>query len=134
MLFQNISKRKLKEYMISFGTDDERKRRPPRYITQLSIWSGGLGIIDMSTQSNSRKIIWIERLLNSTTALWKNLMLYRLNLILNSNLGLPLFRQIEILRSNRHENLQKRNNEDLFIQLVNAGLHFTNKKFPTPCL
>ena len=58
-------------------------------------------------------------------------MLYRLNLILNSNLGPPLFRQIEILRSNRHKNLQKQNSEDLFVQLVNAWLHFTNNKFPT---
>ena len=47
-------------------------------------------------------------------------MLYRLNLILNSNQGLALFRQKQILRSNRHKNLQKQNNEDLFIQLLNS--------------
>ena len=59
-------------------------------------------------------------------------MLYRLNLILNSNQGLALFRQKPIVRSNRHENLQKRNNEDFFIQLLNAWLYFTNNNFPTP--
>ena len=50
----------------------------------------------------------------------------RLNLILNSNEGLTLFRQKQILRSNTHENLQKQNNEYFFIQLLNAWLHFTS--------
>ena len=59
-------------------------------------------------------------------------MLYRLNLILNSNQGLALFRQNQILRPIRHKNLQKHNNEDFFIELLNAWLHFTNNKFPTP--
>ena len=35
---------------------EQRKIRPPRYITELSTWSGGLGIIDINTQSNSRKM------------------------------------------------------------------------------
>ena len=50
---------------------------------------------------------------------------------LNSDQGLALFRQKQILRSNRHKNLQKQNNEDFFIQLLNAWLHFTNSNFPT---
>ena len=50
---------------------------------------------------------------------------------LNSNQGVALFRQKQILRSNRHKNLQKQNNEDFFIQLLNAWLHFTNSNFPT---
>ena len=37
-----------------------------------------------------------------------------MNLILNSNQGLALFRQNRILQSTRHKNLQKHNNEDLF--------------------
>ena len=49
-------------------------------------------------------------------------MLYRLNLILNSNEDLARFRQKQILRCNRNKNLQKHNNEDLFIQLLNSIL------------
>ena len=59
-------------------------------------------------------------------------MLYRLNLILNSNQGLALFRQNQILRSIRHKNLQNHNNEDFFLQILNAWLSFTNNKFPIP--
>ena len=59
-------------------------------------------------------------------------MLHRLNidLILNSNQVLALFRQKQNLWYNRHKNLQQQNNEDFFIQLLNAWLHFTNNKFP----
>ena len=59
-------------------------------------------------------------------------MLYRLNLILNYNQGLALFRLNQILRSTRHKNLQNHNNEDFFIELRNAWLHFINNTFPTP--
>ena len=59
-------------------------------------------------------------------------MLYRLKLILNSNQGLPLFRQNQILRSIRHKNLQNHNNEDFFLHILNAWLFFTNNNFPTP--
>ena len=55
-------------------------------------WRGGLGISHKDTQLNSLKIKWIQRLLNLTNALWKDLILYRLNLILNSNQSLTLFR------------------------------------------
>ena len=34
--------------------------------------------------------------------------------------------------SNKDKHLQKQNNEDFFIQLFNAWLHFTNNEFPTP--
>ena len=40
--------------------------------------------------------------------------------------------QKQILRSNAHKNLQKRNNEDFFIQIRNAWLHFTNNDFLNP--
>ena len=58
-------------------------------------------------------------------------MLYQSNLILNSNLGLVLFRQKQMLRSNRHKNFQKQNSEDFFTQLLNAFLHFANNNVPT---
>ena len=72
---------------------------PPRHLAQLSIWRWALVILDTETQLNSPKIKWILRLLNPTNALWKDLMLYRLKLILNSNQGLVFFRQKQILRS-----------------------------------
>ena len=93
-----------------------------------------LDILDIDPQLNSLKIKLIQKLLNPTNALWKDLMMYWLNidLILNSNQSLALFRQKEILRYNWHKNLQKQNNEDFFIQLLNVWLHFTNNKFPAP--
>ena len=57
-------------------------------------------------------------------------MLYRLNFILNSNHGLTLFRQNQILQPIVHRNLQKYNIQDFFIQLLNAWLYFTNNDFP----
>ena len=53
-----------------------QKIHPHRYLIQLSIWKGGLGILDIDTQLNSLKIKWIKRLLHPTNALWKDLMLY----------------------------------------------------------
>ena len=111
---------------------DGKKIRPSRHLVQLPISKGGLGILDIDTQLNSLKLKWVQRLFHPTNALWKDLMLYRLNLLLHSNQGLALFRQNQIIRSIRHKNLQKHNNEDFFIELLNAWLHFTNSKFPTP--
>ena len=53
-----------------------QKLRPPRHLIQLSIWKGGLGILDIDTQLNSLKTKWIQRLLKPTKAFWKDLMLY----------------------------------------------------------
>ena len=63
-----------------------------------------------------------QRLLNSTNVLWKNLTLYQqLNLILNYYEGLALFiDKSESLRVLAIKNLQKKNNEDFFLQLHNA--------------
>ena len=52
-----------------------------------------IGILDIEAQLNSLKSKCIQRLLNITNVLWKDLMLYRLNLTLNSNQGLALFRK-----------------------------------------
>ena len=75
-------KRKWKEHTISSRTE---KIRLPKHLVKLPISRGGLGISDIDTQLNSLKLKWIQRLLNPTSVLWKVLMLYRLNLILNSN-------------------------------------------------
>ena len=52
---------------------------------------------------------------------WKDLILYRLNLILNSNQGLALLRQTQILRSTRHKKLQKQNNEIFSYSCLKLG-------------
>ena len=67
---------------IQFFPLEQEKKRPPRHLAQLSIWTIGLDILDIKTQLNSFKIKWIQKLLNPINALWKNLMLYQLNLIL----------------------------------------------------
>ena len=82
--------------------------RPPRHIAQLPIWKGRLGILNIDTQQKSLKIKWIQRLLNPTNAVWKDLILHRLTLILDSNQGLALFRQTQILRSTRHRKLKNK--------------------------
>ena len=107
------------------------KIQPPWHVVQLSILTSGLDILDIiETKLNSLKIKWIRRLLNPDNALWKNLMLYQVNLILNYILGLALFEQKQILRSNSHKHLQKQNNKDFFVQLLNVRLHFTKNNFP----
>ena len=111
-----------------------KKIWPFRRLIQLSISTSGLRLLDIETQLNSLKIKWIQRLLNPNNALWKNLMLYLFNIILNYNQGLALFRQKQVLRSNSHKYLQKQNNEDFFIRLLNAWLHFTNSSFPAPTI
>ena len=71
---------------------DQKKILLPRHFAQLSIWTIGLGISDIETKLKSLEIKWTQRLSNSTNALWKNLMLYQLNLILTYNQGLAVFR------------------------------------------
>ena len=81
----------------------------------------GLSILDIETQLNSLKIKWIQNLLNPTNALWKNLMLYQLNLLLNYNLIIKNWPFIDKNRSLDElvtNILQK--HEDLFIQLPNS--------------
>ena len=90
-----------KEYNISSRTG-KKYDLCPRRLVQLSISTSGLGILDMETQINSPKIKCIQRLLNPNNALWKHLMLYQLNFILNYNQGLALSRQKQILGSNSH--------------------------------
>ena len=50
-------------------------------------------MLDINTPLNSLKTKWIQRFLNPTNALWKYLMLYRLNLLLNSNQDLARFKR-----------------------------------------
>ena len=70
--------------------------------------------------------------ISPTSSLWKDFMLCRLDIILNSNQGLALLRQKQILRSNRNKHLQKQNNKYYFVQLPNAWLHFKINNFRAP--
>ena len=98
VLFQNIAKKNIRFLL------DQEKIRPLRNLAQLSIWINGLGILVIETQLNSLKIKWIQRLLNLTNALWKNVMVdHQLNLILNYNKGLALLRQKQIVRATIHK-------------------------------
>ena len=81
VLFQNIPKKNIRFPLEQVNT------KPPKHLAQLSIWTTGLGVLDITIQLNSLKMKWIQRLLNATNAIWKNLMLYQLNLILNYNQG-----------------------------------------------
>ena len=98
--------------------------RIPRNLAQLSIWISGPGVLDIDTLFNPLKTKWIQRFLNPTNALWKNLMLYQYNLILIYNQGLALFRQKQILRSTSYKHLQKHSNEDYFIRIVHSFATF----------
>ena len=87
----------------------------------LSISRCEQGVLVIGTKLNSVKIKWIQKLLNPTNAPWEiSCRMYQLNLILNSNQRLSFFREKQIHRSNRQKNFQKQNNEDFFIQLLNA--------------
>ena len=73
-------------------------QQPHKDLAQLSIWRGRLDILEIGTHWKSLKIKWIQRLLNPTNALRRDLVLYRLNLILNSSQSLALFRQKQIMK------------------------------------
>ena len=55
---------------------NRKKIQPPSHIAKLYIWSGGLGIFDTDAQLNYIKMKRIQRLINPTNAIWKDLMLY----------------------------------------------------------
>ena len=93
----------------------------------LSILKCGLGVIHIDTQLSSLKI---KGLFNPINALWKDLILHQLTLILNFNQDLALSRQIQILMSNRHKIFKNRTRKISFIKLLNAWLHLINNIIP----
>ena len=112
------------------GTEKKTTSQAPGPTLHLE-WVGQ-AFFDTYIELNSLKIKWSQSLLNPTNALWKDLILYRLNSVLNSNQGLPLFKQKQIVRSNRLQNFRKQNNEDFFIQLLIAWVHFINSTTSLP--
>ena len=102
---------------------NKKNIRPPRRPVQLSILTSGLRVLDKETQLKSLKIKLIQKLLKPNNVLRKNLMLHQMNLILNYNQDMALFRQKQILRYNIHKHLQNQGNEDFFIELLNVWRH-----------
>ena len=58
---------------------------------------------------------------------------YQMYLILNHIQYLALSKQNQILTYGGPKYLQKQNNEDFFVHLLNAWLHHTNNNFPHVC-
>ena len=97
----NILKWQLEEYTISSGTEKSMASQVSSSVLHLEGWTRYFKhehSIKLSKNEINSKVI------NLTNALGKHLILHRLNLIQNSNQGLPLFRQ-KILKSIIHENL-----------------------------
>ena len=124
-LAQNISKRILKkEHTTSSGTG---KIQPPRHLAKLSIWRGGLGIFDIDPQLNYIIRMHLKVIKSQQCSVERSHVV--LKLILNSDHGLALLKQKQILTGLLlTKNLQK--SEDFFIQLLYAWLHLTNNNFP----
>ena len=81
-----------------WNNNKKKTQQPHKDLAQLFIWRGRLDILEIGTHWKSLKIKWIQRLLNPTNALRRDLILYRLNLILNSSQSLALFRQKQIMK------------------------------------
>ena len=129
LYYSKMSKRKLKkEWTISSGTGKNTTswtlssslhlEGQTRYFTTVNCCFGHTHTIKLI------KIKWIQSLLNPTNALWKDLMLHWLKLILNSDQDLAFFlTKTDSYRSISHKKLQKQNDEDFSIQLLYAWLY-----------
>ena len=124
-LAQNISKRILKkEHTTSSGTG---KTQPPRHLAKLSIWMGRLGIFDIDKQLNYIIIMHLKVIKSQQRSVERSHVV--LKLILNSDQGLALFRQKQIVTGLLVTKIYNKS-EDFFIQLLYAWLHLTNNNFP----
>ena len=113
-----------KKHTTSSGTG---KIQPPRHLAKRSIWRGGLGIFDIDPQLNYIIRMHLKVIKSQQCSVERSHVV--LKLILNSDQGLALFKQTQILTGLLvTKNLQK--SEDFFIQLLNAWLHLTNNNFP----
>ena len=91
-LAQNISKSILKkEHTTSSGTG---KIQSPRHLGKLSIWRGGLGIFDVDPQLNCIIRMHLKVIKSQQYYVERSVVL---KLILNSDQGVSLFRQKQIL-------------------------------------
>ena len=81
-----------KEHATSSGTG---KIQPPRHLAKLSIWRGGLGIFDIDPQINYIIRMHLKVIKSQQCSVERSHV--ALKLILNSDQGLALFRQKQIL-------------------------------------
>ena len=100
---------------------------PPRHLAKLSIWRGGLGIFDIDPQLNYIIRMHLKVIKSQQCSVERSHVV--LKLILNSDQGLALFRQKQILTGLLVTKIYKKS-EDFFIQLLYAWLHLTNNNFP----
>ena len=113
-----------KEHTTSSGTG---KIQPPRHLAKLSIWRGRLGIFDIDKQLNYIIRMHLKVIKSQQCSVERSHVV--LKLILNSDQGLALFRQKQILTGLLVTKIYKKS-EDFFIQLLYAWLHLTNNNFP----
>ena len=71
------------------------KIQPPRHLAKISIWRGGLGIFDTGKQLNYIIRMHLKVIKSQQCSEERSLVI--LKLILNSDQGLALFRQKQIL-------------------------------------
>ena len=71
------------------------KIQPPRHLAKISIWRGGLGIFDIGKQLNYIIRMHLKVIKSQQCSEERSLVI--LKLILNSDQGLALFRQKQIL-------------------------------------
>ena len=106
---------------------EQEKIQPPRHLAKLSIWRGGLGFFDIDTQLKYIIRMHLKVITSQQCSVERSHVV--LKLILNSDHGLALLKQKQILTGLIvTEKLQK--SEDFFIQLLYAWLHLTNNNFP----
>ena len=106
---------------------EQEKIQPPRHLAKLSIWRGRLGIFDIDKQLNYIIRMHLKVIKSQQCSVERSHVV--LKLILNSDHGLALLKQKQILTGLLlTKNLQK--SEDFFIQLLYAWLHLTNNNFP----
>ena len=101
--------------------------QPPRHLAKPSIWRDGLGIFDIDTQLNYIIKMHLKVIKSQQCSVERSHVV--LKLILNSDQGLALFRQKQILTGLLVTKIYKKS-EDFFIQLLYAWLHLTNNNFP----
>ena len=106
---------------------EQKKIQLPRHIAKLSIWRGRLGIFDIDKQLNYIIRMHLKVIKSQQCSVERSHVV--LKLILNSDHGLALLKQKQILTGLIvTKKLQK--SEDFFIQLLYAWLHLTNNNFP----
>ena len=105
---------------------EQEKKQPPRHLVKLPIWRDGLGISDIDTQLNYIIIMHLKVIKSQQCSVERSHVV--LKLILNSDQGLALFRQKQILTGLLVTKITKKMKISLF-SYASAWLHLTNNNF-----